>query len=128
MTIGKYLLFFSLLVNTGINLSPLKTWIADILKLGKSFFHNFALSTVMVTTLGILAYLLPDIDLIIDIAGGVFGIPMIFLLPAWIGIKKRLFKNIVGHSLLHTWFGFWLVFTFYTIYKIIYKKLTENKS
>jgi hypothetical protein len=28
-----------------------------------------------------------------NIAGGAFGIPMIFLFPALIGIKKRVFKN-----------------------------------
>lgn len=72
----------------------------------------------IVVVLGVLAYILPDIDLIMDIAGGVFGIPMIFLFPALIGIKKRLFKNLVGHIFLYVWFVFWTAFTLYTIYEI----------
>lgn len=37
MTIGKYLLFICLLVNTGINLSPLKGWIKEMLKVKENF-------------------------------------------------------------------------------------------
>lgn len=73
----------------------------------------------MVIVLGILAYIIPDIELIMDIAGGVFGIPMIFLFPALIAIKKRIFKNMVGHLILILWFIFWTLFTIYTIYEII---------
>ena len=86
MTIGKYLLFICLLVNTGINLSPLKSWIAEIIKLKAGFIYNLLLSLGIVATLGILAYVLEDINFIMDIAGGVFGIPMIFIFPALIGI------------------------------------------
>ena len=96
MKIGKYLLFVCLLVNTGINLSPLKIWIRDVLKLGQSSIANLGLSAAIVTLLGIMAYIIPDIGLIMDIAGGVFGIPMIFLFPASVAIKKKLFKNIIG--------------------------------
>lgn len=69
--------------------------------------------------MGVLAYSLPNIDLIMDIAGGVFGIPMIFLFPALIGIKKWVFKNQIGHIGLCIWLLFWILFTIFTIYKII---------
>jgi hypothetical protein len=96
MTIGKYLLFLSLLINTGINLSPLKSWIKDILRMGESNLKNIGLSALLVSTLGVLAYIIPDINLIMDIAGGVFGIPMIFLFPALVGIRKKVFKNLIA--------------------------------
>jgi len=72
----------------------------------------------MVAVLGFLAYVIPDINLLINIAGGVFGIPMIFLFPALIGIKNKIFKNIIGHILLIIWLVFWFLFTIYTIYSI----------
>lgn len=72
----------------------------------------------MVTVLGVLAYVIPDIGLLINIAGGIFGIPMIFLFPALIGIKNKLFKNAIAHTLLILWLVFWTLFTLYTIYNI----------
>lgn len=122
MTIGKYLLFICLLVNTGINLSPLKAWIAEIIKLKDNFLSNFLLSLAIVVTLGILAFLLNDINFIMNVAGGVFGIPMIFVFPALIGIYKRLFKNTAAHFALIAWCAFWVLFTLYTIYDVLKEK------
>ncbi len=123
MTIGKYLLFICLLVNTGINLSPLKSWIATITKIGSSFTSNLGLSVVIVTVLGFLSYFLSDIDFIMDLAGGVFGIPMIFIFPALIGIKKRLFKNPAAHGFMYVWLVSWIAFMIFVIYKIFSGKL-----
>lgn len=127
MTIGKYLLFICLLVNTGINLSPLKSWIAELINLKAGFVYNLLLSLGIVSLLGILAYTLNDINFIMNVAGGVFGIPMIFVFPALIAIKKRLFKNTVAHVFLILWLVFWIVFTIYTIYDIIHGKITGPK-
>lgn len=62
-----------------------------------------------------------------DIAGGIFGIPMIFIFPALIAIKKRLFKNAVGHIFMFIWLSFWIFFMGFTIYKIITGKMEKNE-
>ncbi len=82
----------------------------------------------MVTVLGFLAYVIPDINLLMNIAGGVFGIPMIFLFPAFIAIKNKLFKNTISHILLIVWFIFWLLFTLFTIYSIYFAEVNKKKT
>jgi hypothetical protein len=77
------------------------------------------LSAAIVAILGVLAYIIPNIGLIMDIAGGVFGIPMIFLFPAYAAIKKKLFKSMVGNAFLWVWFVFWALFVIFTIIMII---------
>ena len=85
----------------------------------ENFVSNLIVSFALVAVLVILAFSVSDINLIINIAAGLFGIPMIFLFPTLIGIKKWYFKNDMGKIFLYIWGFLWIAFAVYNLYDII---------
>lgn len=81
-------------------------------------FSNFIISLGLLTLMGLLAYFISSIDTIIDIAAGLFGVPMIYLFPSLACLKKNMHKSSTKQMLLKLWTAFWVVFIAINLVKI----------
>lgn len=83
-----------------------------------NIFSNFIISFGLLSIMCILAYYLPTIDIIIDIAAGLFGVPMIYLFPSLACLKKNMHKTSAKQMLLKAWTVFWVIFVCINLVKI----------
>lgn len=83
-----------------------------------NIFSNFVISLGLLSIMCILAYILPDIDIIIDIAAGLFGVPMIYLFPSLACLKKNMHKTSAKQMFLKAWTVFWVIFVGINLVKI----------
>lgn len=83
-----------------------------------SLFSNFIVSFVILLLMCILAYYIPSIDIIIDIAAGLCGVPLVYLFPSFACLKKNMHKTSIKQILLKVWIGFWAIFMVINLVKI----------
>lgn len=116
---AKNCLFISLSISTAINIAPLKEQLKVTLKMADTMVSNFIISLGLLTIMCLFAYFIPTIDIIINIASGLFGVPMIYLFPSLACIKMGMHKTSVGALFLKIWTGFWSIYVLVTIYYLI---------
>lgn len=110
MKVGKYLLFGCLTINTGINVSPLKDQVKNTLKMPNTMVSNAIVAFVLISIMCFLAYKVSSIGTVIDLAAGLFGIPMIYIFPTLVCIKCNYYKNTGGKIFLYLWTALWFIF------------------
>lgn len=58
-----------------------------------TIFNNFIVSLGLISIMAIQAYFIKSIGVIIDIAAGLFGVPMIYLFPSLACLKTNFHKS-----------------------------------
>lgn len=75
-----------------------------------SVLSSFIISFILLLMMCILAYYIPSIDIIIDIAAGVCGVPLVYLFPSLACLKKNMHKTAIKQLMLKIWIGLCVIF------------------